>query len=82
MKYNTINKYFKYILIFIVFATNSLAAQTKNVIKANKAYIEKDWSKFSELLKKEKVADSNSTGSYYLNYLNYSNDGPNSNPKK
>jgi hypothetical protein len=82
MKYLAKNKYYKFVLLFTAFAINSLTAQTKNVKKAKKAFNEKDWSKYSELLKKEKVADSNSIGSSYLNYLNYSNDGPNSNPKK
>ena len=53
MKQTAKNKYLKFIFVFIAFAINSLAAQNKNVIKAQKAYIEKDWSKFSDLLKKE-----------------------------
>jgi len=68
-------------LIIFIFALNSIAAQTKSVLKAQKAFLEKNWPKFSEYLTKEKESDSISLGSYYLNYLNNSNEGPKPNPK-
>ncbi|MDA0784287.1 MAG: hypothetical protein O2814_07055 [Bacteroidetes bacterium] len=68
-------------LIIFIFTLNSIAAQTKSVRKAQKAYLEKNWEKFNDYLIKEKKSDSTSLGSYYLNYLNNSNDGPKPEPK-
>jgi hypothetical protein len=70
-----------FLFVITILTINSTTAQTKSVLKAQKAYLEKNWEKFNDYLIKEKASDSASMESYFLNYLNNGNNGPNPNPR-